>query len=51
MATAGINVDHFKAHSVRAASVSAAHKCNVPVQSILDKAGWTSEKTFQKFLQ
>lgn len=49
MATAGVDVDQFKAHSVRAASVSAANKCHVPIQAILDKAGWTSERTFQKF--
>ena len=42
----GINLDVYKAHSTRAASVSAAHRAQVPVQEILRKAGWSSAQTF-----
>ena len=48
LAASGIDINIFKAHSVRAASVSAA-RAYVPVSQILSKAGWTNEKTFQKF--
>ena len=30
----------YKAHSVRAASVSAASAAHVPIHEILDKTGW-----------
>lgn len=30
----------------RAASVSAAHRAQVPIQGILSKAGWSSAQTF-----
>ena len=49
MANAGIDVQVFKAHSVRAASVSAAEKCFLPMKDIISKAGWSNEKTFQKY--
>ena len=48
LAASGIDINIFKAHSVRAASVSAA-RGNVLVSQILNKAGWTNEKTFQIF--
>ena len=38
MQLSGINLDVYKAHSTRAASVSAAHRAQVPVQEILRKA-------------
>ena len=41
-----INLDVYKAHSTRAASVSAAHRAQVPIQEILSKAGWSSTQTF-----
>ena len=46
MQFSGINLDVYKAHSTRAASVSAAHRAQVPVQEILRKAGWSSAQTF-----
>ena len=46
MQMSGINLDVHKAHSTRAASVSAAHRAQVPVQEILSKAGWSSTQTF-----
>lgn len=46
MQMSGINLDVYKAHSTRAASVSAAHRAQVPIQEILSKAGWSSAQTF-----
>lgn len=46
MQMSGINLDVYKAHSTRAASVSAAHRTQVPIQEILSKAGWSSAQTF-----
>lgn len=40
MQLSGINLNVYEAHSTRAASVSAAHRAEVPVQEILRKAGW-----------
>ena len=45
---AGVD-SQFKAHSVRAASTSAASKAQVPIHEIMDKAGWTNAGTFRKF--
>ena len=45
MQMSGINLDVYKAHSTRAASVSAAHRAQVPIQEILNKAGWASAQT------
>ena len=39
MQLSGTNLDVYKAHSTRAASVSAAHRAQVPVQEILSKLG------------
>ena len=41
MASAGINCDKYKAHSVRSAASSKANRCNVPIDSILQVAGWS----------
>lgn len=49
MAAAGIDTGVYKAHSTRAASTSAACGANLPVQQILDQAGWSNEKTFQRY--
>ena len=46
---AGLNVEQFKAHSTRAAATSAASRMDVPVNHILETAGWKSEQTFSKF--
>jgi hypothetical protein len=45
---AGIDVTVFSAHSTRAASTSALKAKNVPLKDVMNKAGWTCEKTFAK---
>ena len=45
----GIDTNIYGAHSVRAASTSRAKLKAVPVQEILEKAGWSNERTFSKF--
>ncbi|XP_046564208.1 uncharacterized protein LOC124273040 [Haliotis rubra] len=49
LSRAGINTNRFKAHSTRSASVSAAMRSSVPVSDILQRAGWSSAKTFAKY--
>lgn len=49
LALAGLDVNIYKAHSVRAASVSAARVNFLPVQDIIKRAGWTGEQTFNKY--
>ena len=49
LALAGIDVDIFKAHSVRSAAVSAAGVAFVPVTEIINRAGWSNASTFQKY--
>ena len=49
MSMAGIDVQLYKPHSVRVAATSAAHKQEVPLTTILSKAGWTQQSTFRKF--
>ena len=48
MAEAGVDVTTFKPHSTRAAASKAKH-ASVPVKEILDTAGWSSERTFDRF--
>jgi hypothetical protein len=48
MTAAGIDTSVFKAHSTRAASVSAAAH-TAPIEEILRTAGWSSAGTFAKF--
>ena len=49
MKDAGINVSVFKPHSTRAAAISKAKAGAVPIQEILKTAGWSSERTFNRF--
>ena len=49
MARAGIDVNIFTPHSIRGASSSAALRNKVPLQTILDTAGWTRASTFMKY--
>lgn len=49
MAISGVDVFYYKAHSTRAASVSAAKVNSLPLENILRTAGWSSESTFAKF--
>ena len=46
---AGINVDIFGAHSVRAASASPTKVKGLPLDMIISAAGWPNESTFEKF--
>ena len=49
MQLSGLDLTVFKAHSTRAASTSAAKRALVPIQDIIDKAGWSSAQTFAAF--
>lgn len=49
MKSAGIDTNIFLAHSVRSASTSKACKLDVPIETILNSAGWSNAHTFQKF--
>ncbi|XP_072015819.1 uncharacterized protein [Amphiura filiformis] len=50
MAKAGIDTTVYKPHSIRSASVSnAASTAGVPLQQILQTAGWTNAGTFARF--
>lgn len=49
MASAGIDCEKYKAHSVRCASSSKALSCNVPIDNILKVAGWTNAQTFAQY--
>lgn len=49
MAKAGIDISVYKAHSTRAAVTSAAKGKQVPIDTILSSAGWSSESTFARF--
>lgn len=45
----GIDTNIYGAHSVRSASTSKAKLKDVPIEDILKKAGWSSERTFSRF--
>ena len=47
---AGIDTDYYKAHSSRGAAVSKAYK-SVPLNIVLDAAGWSNAQTFAKHYQ
>ena len=49
MQEAGIDIDSYKAHSTRAASTSAALQNGVPMDTILQTAGWSSEATLARY--
>ena len=49
MATAGLDTTVFSPHSLRAASTSKAKREKVPINTILDTAGWTRESTFRAY--
>ena len=49
MAEDGVDVTTFKPHSTRAAAASKAKNSSVPVKQILGTAGWSSERTFDRF--
>ena len=45
----GVDTSVFKAGSVRAAAASKAKAAAVPINCIMEKAGWSRESTFAKF--
>ena len=49
LVSSGIDVSVFKAHSFRSASTSAAASKGLPVNIILETAGWSNAKTFATF--
>lgn len=49
MADAGVDVSTFKPHSTRSASTSKVKKASVSVKEIMDTAGWSSQRTFDRF--
>ena len=51
MTMSGLYLDQFKAHSTRSASTSAAQRALVPMQDILDRAGWSSAQTFAAYYE
>jgi integrase len=46
---AGLDMNVFKPHSIRSASTSMAFRQNVPLQTILNTAGWSGDCVFRKF--
>ena len=50
MKAAGVDTTVFKPHSTRGAAASAAKAANVPIQGIMNTAGWRSDPTFAKVL-
>lgn len=49
MARSGIDIKQYGPHTIRAAATSKAYEKGVPLQTILETAGWTNTGTFQKF--
>lgn len=49
MLASGVDTKMYMPHSTRAASVSGALSAKVPVDSILNAAGWTQDSTFRKY--
>ena len=49
MEKAGLDVNIFKAHSVRGASTSKANKLGLSTQQIMDRANWAKARTFYTF--
>lgn len=49
IAETGVDVTTFKPHSTRAVAASKAKNASVQVKEILDTAGWSSERTFDRF--
>ena len=44
-----VNIELFSAHSTRSASMSAAARCGLPVNAIMNAAGWSAVSTFTRF--
>ena len=46
---AGVDIDMFKPHSTRHAASTAAYQASVPLDEILQRAGWSNANTFKRF--
>ena len=49
LSRAGIDITKFSAHSTRSASTSAAKIRGVPLEIIMNRAGWCRPSTFAKY--
>ena len=49
MQQAGIDITKFMPHTIRAASTSGAKRNAVPLENILNAAGWKSDCVFAKY--
>jgi hypothetical protein len=49
LATAGIDTDTFKAHSIRAAGSSKAKVSGLSLKDILKRGNWSNKSTWQRF--
>lgn len=49
MSEAGIDINKFKAHSIRSAASSAAFRAGVSLKDILQTANWSSAQRFHTF--
>lgn len=49
LSDSGVDISVYKPHSTWAASTSAAHANGLPIDSILEKVGWSKESTFARF--
>ena len=46
---AGVDIGMFKPHSTRHAASTAAYQASVPLEEILQRAGWSNANTFKRF--
>ena len=49
MRSTGIDTTHFKSHSTRASSTSAAFRNKVPIAAVMKAGMWKNQNTFTKF--
>ena len=49
LALSGVDITVYGAHSTRASSTSQAYKNNVPIETVMQAAGWRNQSTFTKF--
>ena len=49
IAVAGIDVNKFKAHSIRGATTSNANKLGLSTEQIIDRTNWAKAKLFYRF--
>ena len=49
LALSGVDITVYGAHSTWASSTSQAYKNNVPIEMVMQAAGWRNQSTFTKF--